>query len=103
MQAFGDFLHEMDAIKEGEGTLLDHSLVFGFSDTGYAKIHSLENIPILLAGGANGKHKAGQHIAMKGEPVTRVSLTAQQLVGVPVGEFGGGAMKTSHPITDVMA
>jgi hypothetical protein len=102
MEGFGSFLGEMDAIKEGDGTLLDHSLVIGFSDTGYAKIHSLENIPIILAGGANGKHKAGQHIATKGESVTRVSLTAQQLVGAPVGEFGVGGMKTSRPISEVM-
>jgi hypothetical protein len=103
MQAFGDFITEMDAIKEGDGTLLDHSLIMGFSDTGYAKIHSLDNIPMLLAGGANGKHKTGQHIASKGEPVTRLSLTAMQMVGTPVGEFGSGAMKTSKPLTDVMA
>lgn len=103
MAAFGDFLNEMDAIKEGDGTLLDHSLVMGFSDTGYAKIHAIENIPMFLAGGANGKHKAGQHIAMKGESVTRVSLTAQQIAGAPVGEFGAGGMKTSRSITEVMA
>ena len=103
MEGYGDFLAELDAVKEGDGTLLDHSLVFGFSDTGYAKIHSIDNIPMLLAGGANGKHKAGQHIALKGESVTRVSLTAQQIVGVPVGEFGAGAMKTSRPISEVMA
>jgi hypothetical protein len=103
MEGFGAFLNELDAIKEGDGTLLDHSLVFGFSDTGYAKIHALENIPMLLAGGANGRHKAGQHIATKGEPVTRVSLTAMQLAGVPVGEFGAGGMKTSRPLSEVMA
>jgi hypothetical protein len=103
MEGFGAFLGEMDAIKEGDGTLLDHSLIMGFSDTGYAKIHSLENIPIILAGGANGKHKAGQHIAAKGESVTRISLTAQQMAGAPVGEFGVGAMKTSRPISEVMA
>lgn len=103
MQAFGDFIAELDAIKEGDGTLLDHTLVMAFSDTGYAKIHSLENIPVLLAGGANGRHKAGQHIAGKGEPVTRLSLTAMQLAGVPVGDFGVGAMKTSRPLTEVMA
>jgi hypothetical protein len=102
MQGYGDFLVEIDAIKEGDGTLLDHSLIMGFSDTGYAKIHSLENIPMFLAGGANGKHKAGQHIAMKGESVTRVSLTAQQLAGAPVGEFGVAGMKTSRPISEVM-
>ena len=42
-------------------------------------------------------------IAGKGEAVTRASLTAQQLAGVSVGEFGQGAMRTSRPITELMA
>jgi hypothetical protein len=103
MQGFGALLAEMNAVKEGNGTLLDHMLVMGFSDTGYAKIHSIENIPMFLAGGAGGKHKAGQHIHTAGDSVTRVSLTAMQLVGAPVGEFGIGTMKTSRPVTEVMA
>jgi len=98
-----DSLTNEVAPKEGDGTLLDHSLVLAFSDTGYAKIHSIENIPMFLAGRAGGKHKAGQHITGKGDTVTRVSLTAMQLAGAPVGEFGTGSMKTSRPITDVMA
>lgn len=103
MQGLGAFLEEMDAIKEGDGTLLDNMLVLAFSDTGYAKIHSIENIPMLLAGRAGGKHKAGQHIHSTGEAVTRVSLTAMQLAGAPVGEFGVGTMRTSRPISEVMA
>lgn len=103
MQGFGQFLVEMNAIKEGNGTLLDHMLVMGFSDTGYAKIHSIENIPMFLAGGAGGRHKAGQHIHTTGDSVTRVSLTAMQLVGAPVGEFGTGTMKTSRAVTEVIA
>jgi len=103
MQGLGDFLVELDAIKEGDGTLLDNTVVLAFSDTGYAKIHSLENIPMFIAGGAGGRHKGGQHIASQGEAVTRVSLTAQQLAGLPVGEFGTGAMKTARPISEVMA
>jgi hypothetical protein len=102
MQGLGAFLAELDAIKEGDGTLLDNSLVMAFSDTGYAKIHAIENIPMFLAGRAGGRHKAGQHIAGKGESVTRVSLTAMQLAGAPVGEFGAGSMKTSNPINEVM-
>jgi uncharacterized protein DUF1552 len=103
MEALGDFLVELDAIKEGEGTVLDNSLIMAFSDTGYAKIHSIENIPMFLAGRAGGRHKAGQHIHSTGESVTRVSLTAMQLVGAPVGEFGSGTMKTARPITEVIA
>lgn len=103
MQGLGDFLNEMDAIPEGPGTLLDNTLIMAFSDTGYAKIHSIENIPVFFAGGAGGRHKAGQHVATKGESVTRLSLTAMQLAGAPVGEFGSGTMKTSRTITEVMA
>lgn len=103
MEGFGAFLEELDAVKEGDGTLLDNSLVFAFSDTGYAKIHSLENIPMMLAGGAGGRHKAGQHIHAPGESVTRVSLTAMQLAGAPVGEFGTGSMRTARAVTDVIA
>jgi hypothetical protein len=103
MQAFGDFLVELESVKEGEGTLLDNCLIMAFSDTGYAKIHSIENIPMFLAGKAGGRHKAGQHIHVAGESVTRVSLTAQQLVGAPVGEFGSGSMRTARSIAEIMA
>ncbi|TFH74722.1 DUF1552 domain-containing protein [Gammaproteobacteria bacterium LSUCC0112] len=103
MDGFGAFLEELDAIQEGSGTLLDNCLVFAFSDTGYAKIHSLENIPMMLAGGAGGRHKAGQHIHAPGESVTRVSLTAMQLAGAPVGEFGTGSMRTARAVSEVIA
>jgi len=102
VQGYGDFLTALDSIKEGDGTLLDNCLVMGFSDTGYAKIHSTDNIPMFLAGGAGGRHKGGQHIVGNGDPVSRVSLTAQQLAGMKVGEFGIGGMKTSKPATEVM-
>lgn len=103
MDGFGAFLEELDAIQEGSGTLLDNCLVFAFSDTGYAKIHSLENIPMMLAGGAGGRHKAGQHIHAPGESVTRVSLTAMQLAGASVGEFGTGSMRTARAVSEVIA
>lgn len=103
MKGLGAFLTELDAIKEGSGTLLDNSIVLAFSDTGYAKIHGIENIPMFLAGRAGGRHKAGQHIAGKGDSVTRVSLTAMQLAGAPIGEFGIGSMKTTNPVGEVIA
>ncbi len=35
----GDFVRALDGIKEGDGALLDNTIMLGFSDTGYAKIH----------------------------------------------------------------
>jgi hypothetical protein len=100
---FATFIKTLDSIKEGDGTLLDHSLVLGYSDTGWAKIHQIDNIPMILTGGANGKHKGGTHVKVAADPVTRVSLTAQQMMGVSVGSFGQGDMTTSSPITEIMA
>jgi len=102
-QGYADFVSALEEIKEGDGTLLDNSLVMGFSDTGYAKIHSTDNIPMFFAGGAGGRHKGDMHVVGNGDPVSRVSLTAQQLVGMPVGSFGIGAMKTSKSVSEVVA
>jgi hypothetical protein len=101
--AFGDFVHALDAIKEGDGTLLDNTLVFGYSDSGYARVHSVENIPVIMAGGARGAHKAGKHIQGNGDPVSRLVLTAQQLAGLQAGTFGEGAMRTTKAISEVIA
>lgn len=99
---YADFLHALNAIKEGDGTLLDNCVVLGYSDTGNAKIHSTENIPMFIAGGAGGRHKPA-HVSGSNDPVSRVSLTVQQLLGLPVGEYGVGSMKTGKAITEVMA
>jgi len=96
------FLRELEAIREGDGSLLDHALVLGFSDTGWAKVHSLDNIPMLLVGGANGKHLGGTHCRASGDPVTRVALTVQQMMGVPIRSFGGRNMTATRPITEIM-
>ena len=102
MQGFGDFLNELDAIKEGDGTLLDHSLVHGASATPATprSTPSRTSRCSSPAAPAAGTRPASTS-PTKGEPVTRVSLTAQQMVGAPVGEFGVGGMKTSRPITEV--
>jgi hypothetical protein len=90
-------------VKEGDGTLLDHSLILAYTDTGFAKLHTLEDIPMLLAGSASGRIKTGYHIAGAGGPVTRVGLTVQQAMGMSIDSWGVGAMATKKPITEIMA
>jgi hypothetical protein len=97
-------LSEMDAIREGDRTLLDRMLVLVYTDSGYAKNHTTDNIPMITAGNAGGRMKTGIHFAAaKGDPVTRVSLTVQQAMGLPVSSFGTESNKTSKTITEVMA
>ncbi|HME40844.1 MAG TPA: DUF1552 domain-containing protein [Steroidobacteraceae bacterium] len=97
-------LTEFDAVREGDKTLLDRMLVLAYTDSGYAKNHTTDNIPMLTAGSAGGRMKTGIHFAApKGDPVTRVSLTVQQAVGLPVSGFGTESNHTSKTITEVMA
>lgn len=103
MAAFGTMLKKMAEVKEGDRTLLDNCLVLATSESNYAKIHSIDNLPIMVAGRAGGKWKSGQHIAGKGDPSSRVGLTIQQALGMSVDSWGTGAMQTSRPVSEVFA
>lgn len=100
---WGKFVEVLDSIPEGDGTLLDNCLVLALSDTQYAKVHSINNIPMFIAGSAGGKLKPGLHIPGNGDPVTRVGLTIQQVMGVSIDRFGTKSMETNKPVTDILA
>jgi hypothetical protein len=103
LDMFNTFLGELDAIREGERTLLDRTLVLNYTDSGFAKNHTTDNVPILTAGSAGRRVKTGLHFAApKGDPVTRVSLTVMQALGVPISSFGSESNRTSKTITEVM-
>lgn len=103
METFANLLKHMDGIKEGAGTLLDNSLVLATSESNFAKIHSVDNLPILVAGRAGGKWKSGQHISGNGDPSSRVGLTIQQALGMPVTSWGLDGMQATRAITEVLA
>jgi hypothetical protein len=103
MQAWGDFVTALDSFKEGDGTLLDHMLVFAHSDVGLAKFHSIDDIPMMTAGGANGRVKTGQYISGNATPVSRIGLTLQQIMGVPIDKWGMGSLRTGKSITELLA
>ncbi|BFM07226.1 DUF1552 domain-containing protein [Halioxenophilus aromaticivorans] len=103
MLAWKDFLDSLSSIKEGDGTLLDNCLVFAHSDCSIAKSHAVEGIPMMLAGSGGGKFKTGLHIAGKGDAASRVGLTLQQGLGVPIDRWGSLSMDTNRPLTELMA
>ena len=73
------------------------------SDTGYAKSHGLENMPLMTIGKANGRLKTGLHVQAAGDPATRVGLTVQQVMGVSMNSWGADSMATSKTISEVLA
>ena len=103
MEAWAYFVGALDAVPEGDRTLLDNTLVFAHSETEFAKQHTIDNIPMMTAGSAGGRIKTGVHIAGGGTPVTRVGLTLQQVMGVPVDRWGTKSLETNKPISELSA
>jgi hypothetical protein len=102
MEAWTYFIKALDAVQEGDRTLLDNTLVFAHSETEFAKFHTIDNIPMMTAGSAGGRVKTGLHITGEGTPVSRVGLTLQQLMGVPVDTWGTDSMETNKPVSALM-
>lgn len=102
MLAWRDFLDELSAIPEGDGTLLDNCLVLAHSDCSIAKSHAVEGIPAMVAGNAGGRIRTGFHMAGNADPISRIGLTVQQAMGVQVERWGVRGMETNRTITELL-
>src|SRR5438067_566144 len=86
---FAEFIAKLKATKEGDGSLLDHSLVLYGSGMGNANVHDHTNLPIVVAGGAAGGLKGGRHIRFeKPTPLANLYMTLLDKVGVRLDKFG---------------
>jgi hypothetical protein len=103
MQAWADFVARLASTPEGTGSLLDNCLVMAHSESSFAKSHQVTLLPVMLAGRAGGRVVPGIHVAGNGEPITRVGLTVQQIMGLPTTEWGTRSLQTSRPINAVLA
>ncbi|MCC6155782.1 MAG: DUF1552 domain-containing protein [Candidatus Hydrogenedentes bacterium] len=87
-------LGKMREVKEGEGTLLDNSMILFGSSISDGNRHDPNNLPIVVAGNAGGAFKTGQHIASeKGTPLCNLYLTMLGAMGVPDNHFGDSTGK----------
>ena len=68
------FAEKLRSIPEGDGTLLDHSLIMYGSNMGNSNQHQHFDVPHILVGGANGHLKGGRHLAYERKTVTTGNL-----------------------------
>jgi Protein of unknown function (DUF1552) len=87
-QQFAYLLGQMDAIQEGDNTLLDNTVVVWVNELGIGNTHTRRDIPSILAGGCQGYFKTGQHIDFGGEPHGRLLVSLTHAMGKPVNSFG---------------
>ncbi|MCX6951958.1 MAG: DUF1552 domain-containing protein [Verrucomicrobia bacterium] len=85
---FAYFLERLKATPEGNGTLLDHSLLLYGSGIGNPNVHDHTNLPVLVAGGAAGGMKGNRHIRYDSPvPLANLHLTLLDKVGVKIDSF----------------
>lgn len=90
---FAEFLWKLRSTPDGDGTLLDHAVLYwgcGMSD---GNPHDRHNPPAVIVGGANGRLKGNRHIAGNGEPTANLLLALADLANVEIGEIGGSTGK----------
>jgi hypothetical protein len=93
-EMFAYFLKRLKSTPDGDGTLLDHSMIVYGSGLGDGNRHNHDDLPILLAGRGDGSLKPGSHIAFKkGTPITNLYLTLLERMGVQAEKIGDSTGK----------
>ncbi len=88
-QIVSPFIARMKAIEDGEGSLLDHSMVLYGSGLSDSNRHLHENLPILLFGRGNGGLKPGTHVVLDTPtPMTNLYLTMLDQMDIRIDRFG---------------
>lgn len=102
MDEWAYYVEAMANFREGDGTLLDNSLIYATTDQSFAKIHGIEGIPMFSAGTAGGRVRTGLHIDGGGSPGCRLGYTAMKLMGVDVPSWGDKSNNTSKEIGEIL-
>jgi hypothetical protein len=94
VKAFAYLVGRMQATPDGDGTLLDHSMLLYGSSIRDGNIHDHSDLPLVLAGGKSANIVGGRHIQYKPEtPMTNFLLTMLDKVGVPADTLGDSTGK----------
>lgn len=95
------FLGKLRDAKDGDGNLLDHSMITYGSSLSDSNRHLHDNLPVLLMGGGSGKIKGGRHVKYpKSTPMTNLLMTMLDNVGVHPERIGDSTGRVEH-LSDV--
>ena len=97
VELFASYLKKLKATKDGDGSLLDHSMIVYGAGISDGNKHNHEDLPILLAGRGDGSLKPGRHIAFSpGQPMTNLYLMLLDRMGVQPEKIGDSTGKIEH-------
>jgi hypothetical protein len=89
VRMLGYFLERLQATPDGDGTLLDHSMILYGSSLSDGNEHNFDPLPIVLAGGGSGRLKGGRHIRHAPQtPMSNLLLAMLHKMGAQVDKIG---------------
>jgi hypothetical protein len=90
------FLERLKSTPDGDGSLLDHSMVLYGSPMGDGSVHNHLRVPLFLAGRANGQLEGNWHLlCADGTPMANVLLTLLRKLGVEIDNIGDSTGEVS--------
>ena len=84
---FAWLLEKLDDVREGDGTLLDNTLVLLPSDMWDGNVHNCIQYPLILGGNAGGRIRTGRNLSVKDGSMSRLFLSLADLMGAPLKRF----------------
>jgi hypothetical protein len=97
VELFGYLLQKLKTSSDGNGTLLDQSMIVYGSGIADGNKHTHEALPVLLAGRGGGSLKPGRHLTYAtGTPITNLYLSLLERMGVPAESMGDSTGKLNQ-------
>jgi len=100
MEQFAHLIKSLKSTKDGDGTLLDHSMVVYGSAMSDPNRHVHEDLPCVLLGRGDGALKPGRHVVYPETPQTNLWLALLERMGVQAEKLGDSTGKVDH-LTDL--
>lgn len=102
VEEYAALVQAFAAIPEGDGTLLDNCAILGTSEVSLGRTHSVDEMPVLIAGSACGALVPGIHYrSYAQENATKVLLTLIRAMDVPLAEFGEDAARVTDGLSGI--
>jgi hypothetical protein len=94
---FAEFLKKLQATSDGDGSLLDHSVILYGSNMSNSNLHNHFPLPNVVVGGGAGRIQGGRHMRYPDHtPMSNLLLTLLDKTGVPMDNLGDSTGKMAE-------
>lgn len=102
IEEYAYLVQALQAVPEGDGTLLDNCAVLATSEVSMARTHSLEETPLIIAGSACGALRTGQHIrSYSRDNTSNAMLSVVRAMGILAPGFGDGVGYADQGVSEL--